>query len=161
MSNIYQINDKFLSVLNMADEDVDPQVIQDTLDSIELELNEKVDNIVGLKRSVDSDVDAIDKELKRLQELKKSKVKFSDRLKGYLSDMLDQRQLDNYRTSKNYIHKRKNGASKDVVDESKIPKEYWVSQAPKLNSKMLTDDLKAGKEIPGAQLKQTVSLVVK
>ena len=73
MSNIYQINDKFLSVLNMADEDVDPQVIQDTLDSIELELNEKVDNIVGLKRSVDSDVDAIDKELKRLQELKKSK----------------------------------------------------------------------------------------
>ena len=39
----------------MADEDVDPQVIQDTLDSIELELNEKVDNIVGLKRSVDSD----------------------------------------------------------------------------------------------------------
>ena len=161
MSNIYQINDKFLSVLNMADEDVDPQVIQDTLDSIELELNEKVDNIVGLKRSVDSDVDAIDKELKRLQELKKSKVKFSDRLKGYLSDMLEQRQLDNYRTSKNYIYKRKNGASKDVVDESKIPKEYWVSQAPKLNSKMLTDDLKAGKEIPGAQLKQTVSLVVK
>ena len=100
MSNIYQINDKFLSVLNMADEDVDPQVIQDTLDSIELELNEKVDNIVGLKRSVDSDVDAIDKELKRLQELKKSKIKFSDRLKGYLSDMLEQRQLDNYRTSK-------------------------------------------------------------
>ena len=36
MSNIYQINDKFLSVLNMADEDVDPQVIQDTLESIEL-----------------------------------------------------------------------------------------------------------------------------
>lgn len=56
MSNIYQINDKFLSVLNMADEDVDPQVIQDTLDSIELELNEKVDNIVGLKRSVDGSV---------------------------------------------------------------------------------------------------------
>lgn len=161
MSNIYQINDKFLSVLNMADEDVDPQVIQDTLDSIELELNEKVDNIVGLKRSVDSDVDTIDKELKRLQELKKSKVKFSDRLKGYLSDMLEQRQLDNYRTSKNYIYKRKNGSSKDVIDESKIPKEYWVSQAPRLNSKMLTDDLKAGKEIPGAQLKQTVSLVVK
>ena len=73
MSNIYQINDKFLSVLNMADEDVDPQIIQDTLDSIELELNEKVDNIVGLKRSVDSDVDAIDKELKRLQELKNQK----------------------------------------------------------------------------------------
>ncbi|MEX3487333.1 siphovirus Gp157 family protein [Staphylococcus warneri] len=161
MSNIYQINDKFLSVLNMADEDVDPQVIQDTLDSIELELNEKVDNIVGLKRSVDSDVDAIDKEIKRLQELKKSKVKFSDRLKGYLSDMLEQRQLDNYRTSKNYIYKRNNGPSKEVTDEKLIPKEYWVSQAPKLNSKMLTDDLKNGKDVPGAKLKHTFSLVVK
>ncbi|EGQ2781130.1 siphovirus superfamily, partial [Staphylococcus pseudintermedius] len=50
MSNIFQINEKYLEVLEMANQDIDPQIIQDTLKSIESELNEKVDNIIGLKR---------------------------------------------------------------------------------------------------------------
>ncbi|MDQ7227570.1 siphovirus Gp157 family protein, partial [Staphylococcus haemolyticus] len=89
------------------------------------------------------------------------KTNSSDRLKCYLLDMLEQRQLDKYRTSTNYIYKRSNGQSKEVTDEKLIPKEYWVSQAPKLNSKMLTDDLKNGKDVPGAKFKHTFSLVVK
>lgn len=161
MSNTYNLTQSYLEVLNKLDEGYSFEDLKDTLDSIEEELNIKVDNTIGLKRSVDADVETIDKEIKRLQAIKKQKANLSDRLKGYLLDMLDQRQLDKYRTSTNYIYKRSNGASKEVTDEKLIPKEYWVSQAPKLNSKQLVDDLKAGKDIPGAQLKQTVSLVVK
>ncbi|GAB0236873.1 siphovirus Gp157 family protein [Staphylococcus pseudintermedius] len=61
MSNIFQINEKYLEVLEMANQDIDPQIIQDSLKSIESELNEKVDNIIGLKRSVDGDIDVINK----------------------------------------------------------------------------------------------------
>lgn len=161
MSNTYNLNQAYLEVLNKLDEGYSFEDLKDTLDSIEEELNIKVDNTIGLKRSVDADVETIDKEIKRLQTIKKQKVNLSDRLKGYLLDMLEQRKLDKYRTSTNYIYKRNNGPSKEVTDEKLIPKEYWVSQAPKLNSKMLTDDLKNGKEIPGAKLKHTVSLVVK
>ncbi|TYN87695.1 siphovirus superfamily, partial [Staphylococcus aureus] len=39
--------------------------------------------------------------------------------------------------------------------------DYWLSQAPKLNSKQLIDDLKDGKDIPGVELKVTESLVIK
>lgn len=161
MSNTYNLTQAYLEVLNKLDEGYSFEDLKDTLDSIEEELNIKVDNTIGLKRSVDADIETIDKEIKRLQTIKKQKSNLSDRLKGYLLDMLDQRQLDKYRTSTNYIYKRSNGPSKEVTDEKLIPKEYWVSQAPKLNSKQLVDDLKAGKDIPGAQLKQTVSLVVK
>lgn len=161
MSNLFELSTKFAELLNMVDEGYSIEELQDTLDSIQADMDTKVDNTVGLIRSVEADVETIDKEVKRLQELKRSKVNFVDRLKGYLQDALEVQDIKNYRTSKNYIYKRKNAPSKDIVDETKIPSEYWVSQAPKLNSKMLVDDLKAGKDIPGTQLKQTVSLVVK
>lgn len=161
MSNLFDLTSDFLDVLNKLDEGYTVEELQDTLDSIQVDMDTKIDNTVGLIKSVDGDIEIVDKEIKRLQEVKKQKENTTKNLKNYLQTSLDLQNKDNYRTSKNYIYKRKNGASKDVVDESKIPKEYWVSQAPKLNSKMLTDDLKAGKEIPGAQLKQTVSLVVK
>ena len=160
MSNTYNLTQAYLEVLNKLDEGYSFEDLKDTLDSIEEELNIKVDNTIGLKRSLDADVETIDKEIKRLQAIK-TKTNISDRLKGYLLDMLEQRQLDKYRTSTNYIYKRNNGPSKEVTDEKLIPKEYWVSQAPKLNNKMLTDDLKNGKDVPGAKLKHTVSLVVK
>ncbi|MDT4254679.1 siphovirus Gp157 family protein, partial [Staphylococcus haemolyticus] len=131
MSNTYNLTQAYLEVLNKLDEGYSFEDLKDTLDSIEEELNIKVDNTIGLKRSVDADIETIDKEIKRLQTIKKQKSNLSDRLKSYLLDMLDQRQLDKYRTSTNYIYKRSNGPSKEVTDEKLIPKEYWVSQAPK------------------------------
>lgn len=161
MANLYNLSTKHQQLLNMLDEGYSIEDLQDTLDSIQADMNTKVDNTVGLIKSVEADTNAIDKEIKRLQALKKQKNNFIVILKQHLQDALEVQQKDNYRTSTNYIYKRKNAPSKDIVDEAKIPKEYWVSQAPKLNSKQLVDDLKAGKDIPGAQLKQTVSLVVK
>lgn len=161
MSNLFELSTKFAELLNMVDEGYTLEELQDTLDSIQADMDTKVDNTVGLIRSVEADVEAIDKEVKRLQELKRSKVNFVDRLKGYLQDALEVQDIKKYRTSTNYIYKRKNAPSKDIVDETKIPSEYWLSQEPKLNAKQLVDDLKAGKDIPGAQLKQTISLVVK
>ena len=161
MSNLFELSTKFAELLNMVDEGYTIEELQDTLDSIQADMDTKVDNTVGLIRSVEADVEVINKEVKRLQELKRSKVNFVDRLKGYLQDALEVQDIKKYRTSTNYIYKRKNAPSKDIVDETKIPSEYWLSQAPKLNTKQLVDDLKAGKDIPGAQLKHTVSLVVK
>ncbi len=161
MSNIFEINEKYLEVLEMANQDVDPQIIEDTLESIESELHEKVDNTIGLKRSVDGDVDVIDKEIKRLQGLKKQKQNLSERLKQILQDMLDQRDLQKYRTPTNYIYKRQNAPSVYVTNEKLISHEYWVSQAPKLNKKQIKEDIKAGIEVAGAELRDSESLVIK
>ncbi|PTF91621.1 siphovirus Gp157 family protein, partial [Staphylococcus chromogenes] len=89
MSNLFQLSTSYQQVLDLIEQGMNPEDLKDTLDSIEVELNVKVDNTIGLKRSVDTDVDAIDKEIKRLQGLKQQKQNFSDRLKNYLQDMLD------------------------------------------------------------------------
>lgn len=161
MSNIFEINEKYLEVLEMVNQDVDPQIIEDTLESIESEIHEKVDNTIGLKRSVDGDVDVIDKEIKRLQDIKKQKQNLSDRLKQILKDMLDQRDLQKYRTPTNYIYKRKNAPSVYVTNESLLDKSYFIQQEPKLNKKQIKEDIKAGIEVAGAELRDSESLVIK
>ncbi|KIX91448.1 siphovirus superfamily [Staphylococcus microti] len=159
MSNIFEINERYLQVLDMWD-DVDPQLIQDTLDSIESEMHEKVDNIIKLKRSVDGDVDVIDAEIKRLQKMKKQKENLSDKLKGYLAIMLEQRGLRKYKTPTNHIYKRKNKPSIVVTNESLIDKAYYIPQPPKLNKKQIEEDIKAGVDVEGAELSASESLVI-
>lgn len=161
MASLYNLSEGYKEVLDKMDEGYSFEDIKDTLDAIKADMDTKVDNIIGLKRSAEGDVEIIDKEIKRLQTLKKQKLNLSDKLKGYLQDMLEVQELTNYRTSKNYVFKKRNAPSKSITDEKLIPDEYWLSQAPKLNAKQLTDDLKAGKEVPGAKLKVTESLVIR
>ncbi|WP_353457598.1 siphovirus Gp157 family protein [Staphylococcus coagulans] len=161
MTNIFEINEKYLEVLEMANQDVDPQIIEDTLESIESELHEKIDNTIGLKRSVDGDIDVIDKEIKRLQGLKKQKQNLSERLKEILRYTLEQRNLQGYRTPTNHIYKRKNAPSVYVTNESLLDKSYFIQQEPKLNKKQIKEDIKAGIEVAGAELRDSESLVIK
>ncbi|HDE0534606.1 TPA: siphovirus Gp157 family protein [Staphylococcus aureus] len=159
MANLYELSEAFKELSNQ--DELDQTLLKDTLDSIQAEMNVKVDNIVNWRRETLGDIDVIDKEIKRLQNLKKQKQNLTDRLRDYLKEMLETQEVDSYRTAANHIYKRKNGASKNIIDEKLIPSDYWLSQAPKLNSKQLIDDLKAGKDIPGVELKVTESLVIK
>lgn len=161
MANLFNLNQDYKELLDQMEQGVEPEILKDTLESIEASIDVKVDNTIGLIRSVEGDVETVDKEIKRLQTVKKQKQTFIHTFKTLLQDMLEYRDLQNYRTSTNYIYKRRNAPSKSITDEKLIPKEYWLSQAPKLNAKQLTDDLKAGKEVPGAELKVTESLVIK
>ncbi len=75
--------------------------------------------------------------------------------------MLDIQGLQKFRTSTNYIYKRKNAPSVHITDEKLIDSDYWVSQAPKLNKKQIKDDIKAGVKVDGAELRNSESLVIK
>ncbi|UXU66028.1 siphovirus Gp157 family protein [Staphylococcus agnetis] len=161
MTNLFQLSTRHLQVLDLINQGMNPDDLKDTLDSIEVELNVKVDNTIGLKRSIDADIDTIDKEIKRLQGLKQQKQNFSDRLKNYLQEMLDIQGLQKFRTSTNYIYKRKNAPSVHITDEKLIGNDYWISQAPKLNKKQIKDDIKAGITVNGAELRDSESLVIK
>lgn len=161
MSNLYQLSTSHKQVLDLIEQGMNPEDLKDTLDSIEVELNVKVDNTIGLKRSIDADVDAIEKEIKRLQGLKQQKQNYSERLKNYLQDMLDVQGLQKFRTSTNYIYKRKNAPSVHISNEKLISNEYWVSQAPKLNKKQIKEDIKSGITVNGAELRDSESLVIK
>lgn len=161
MTNLYNLSTNHQQLLNMLDEGYSIEDLQDTLDSIETDMNTKVDNTVGLIRSIEADTDAIDKEIKRLQALKKQKNNFIGRLKQHLQDALEVQQRDNYRTSTNYIYKRNNQPSVNITNEALIDKAYRIPQPDKYDKKTMKEDILAGADVEGAELVNSTSLVVK
>ena len=106
MANLYELSEAFKEMSNQ--DELDPTLLKDTLDSIKAEMNVKVDNIVNWRRETLGDIDVIDKEIKRLQNLK-TKQNLTDRLRDYLKEMLETQEVDSYRTATNHIYKRKTG----------------------------------------------------
>lgn len=159
--NLFNLNEQYEALRNQIDEGIDPEVLKDTLESIEASIDIKVDNTIGLIRSVEGDIETVDKEIKRLQTLKKQRENLKNKIKSYLQDMLEYRQLQNYRTSTNYIYKRRNAPSVHITNEKLIDKSYFIEQAPKLDKKALKEDIQNGADVHGAELRESESLVIK
>ncbi|MGS0657086.1 siphovirus Gp157 family protein [Staphylococcus arlettae] len=161
MSTLFNLTDDYKQVYDLIAEQGDEQVLNDTLSSINDALEDKADGYVAVIKTLEGDNKAIDDEIKRLQQRKTTNKNGIDRLKESLKEAMETTGKTKFKTALNSYTIASNAPSKDITDLKLIPDEYWVSQAPKINSKLLLDDLKAGKEIPGVELKRTQSLRVR
>ena len=86
MTELYALTGQMAELAALADTDDEGlrQAIQDTMDGIKGEFEVKADSIVMLRRNIEGDIDAIDKEVDRLNELKRIKKNTV----GQLSDFL-------------------------------------------------------------------------
>lgn len=156
--NLYELSIAFQEVQNM---ELDPEVMQDTLDSIEGAIENKAENIAKLIRNLESDVKAYKEEEERLKtkrQATENKVKW---LKTYLEDNMKLTGKTKFKSGMFNFSIQKNPASVNILDERIIPKEFLIPQLPKIDKTALKDVLKTGVEVPGAELKQTEGLRIR
>ena len=156
--NLYELSTAFQQVQNM---DLDPEVMQDTLDSIEDAIENKAENIAKLIRNLESDVAAYKEEEERLKtkrQATENKVKW---LKTYLEDNMKLSGKTKFKSGMFNFSIQKNPASVNITDEKIIPEEFLIQQPPKVDKTSLKEILKRGIEVPGAELKQTEGLRIR
>ena len=156
--NLYELSIAFQEVQNM---DLDPEVMKDTLDSIEDAIENKAENIAKLVRNLESDVSAYKEEedrLKTKRQATENKVKW---LKTYLEDNMKLTGKTKFKSGMFNFSIQKNPASVNITDERIIPDEFLIQQPPKVDKTSLKEALKNGIEIPGAELKQTEGLRIR
>lgn len=156
--NLYELSVAFQNVQNM---DLDPEVMQDTLDSIEDAIENKAENIAKLIRNLESDVTAYKEEEERLKtkrQATENKVKW---LKTYLEDNMKLTGKTKFKSGMFNFAIQKNQESVNITDERIIPEDFLIQQPPKIDKTALKELLKNGVEIPGAELKQTESLRIR
>lgn len=156
--NLYELSLSFQEVQNM---DLDPEVMKDTLDSIEDAIENKAENIAKLIRNLESDVSAYKEEEDRLKAKRQStenKVKW---LKTYLEDNMKLTGKTKFKSGMFNFSIQKNPASVNITDERIIPEEFLIQQPPKVDKTSLKEILKRGIEVPGAELKQTEGLRIR
>lgn len=154
MTALYELTDNFKAVLLLAeDSEIDQQMILDTLESIEGEITEKAQGIVGLMKNITAQVPSIDAEIERLGKMKKQAMNRHDSLKNYLLVNMQKAELDKIKGTLFNVTKVKGRQVVEIVNADALPAEYIVTKTTKApDKKLLLTDLKAGKEIENAKL---------
>ena len=156
---LYQINERFLKVLDMAESgEYEEAAIDNTLEAIEWELEEKAGNYAKAITAKKGEIDTIKKEIDRLTAMMKSKENLVQRLKNDLQAAMVSTDKRKFKTDLYSFRVQANPASVEITDSSAIPQGYLTVPEPVISKKDILKDLKAGKEVPGASLKQTESL---
>lgn len=163
MPNLFELTENYRQVYDLItqSDDNENDLLTDTLASIEDALEDKADGYVAVIKNLESDNEGITKEIKRLQARKKTNENGVKRLKESLQDSMNATGKTKFKTALNSFNIQKNPPSLDIKDEKHIPKEFWLSQAPKLNRKELLNYLKDNNEVKGVEIKQSHSLRVR
>ena len=157
---LYELTENYLQLLEMA-EDMDPELIRDTLESIEESIAEKAENTAKLIKSLEADVKAIKEEEKRLADRRKALEKKIENIKDYLQEQLELAGIDKVKRPTITVSIQNNPPSVRVVNEELIPSHFMIPQPPKLDKKGILEKLKNGEKVPGVELAQGRSLRIR
>ncbi|MGL4697097.1 siphovirus Gp157 family protein [Enterococcus larvae] len=157
---LYKLTGKYNQVLEMAEQE-DSELLKDTLESIDDTIEVKIENVAKVIVIQEGNIAAVDSEIKRLTARKSTLTNNKDGLKRYLQEEMEKVGKEKVKGQLFNVSIRKNAPSVKVINESLIPKGYFVPQPPKLNKKELLQDLKNGDEYAGAELQRTRSLQIR
>lgn len=161
--NLFQLSQQYQQ---LADNDeLDPTVIADTLDSINDAWEGKLNNIAKWCESLDSDIDFLTKKKRSISDELSYRKNLRANLMTYLTSAIDDRGLKEVHTD-DYILRPRNYKQRTVIDdEDKIPGEYRNYAKYQGMYDIKKNDvykaLKDGKNVPGAHLEPNRKVMIK
>ena len=155
MSSLYEIREELLSVV-----DTDTGEITDTarFDELQMEYEEKIENIALWIKTLNADAEAYKNEKNAFAEREKRARNKAESLKQYLTDTLNGRKFTTLSVDINW---RKSTSVE--VDESKLPAN-WLREIPAthvVDKVEIAKALKAGEKIEGATLVTNNNIQIK
>ena len=156
--NLYELSQNYLAVQEM---DLEPETLKDTLDSIEEAIEVKAENIAKWIRNLEADKKAFEEEEKRFKEKKQAADNRIKSLKLYLEDNMRLTGKTKFKAGFFSFSIQNNPPSVEVFDEALIPKQFLIAQPVKIDSAGIKELLKAGEEVPGAELKHSSGLRIR
>ncbi len=162
---LYELTNDYQNLLEMAeDPDIDPEVLADTMEAIEGEIEIKADGYARIIRQMEADAAALKAEADRITNRRRVIENNIRTMKNRLEDAMIATGKVKFKTELFSFGIQKNPA-RVVLDEQYIenlPEEYLIAQDPKVDTAKIKEDLKAGKDLHGiAHLEQDSSLRIR
>ena len=140
----------------------------DTLDGMEIEIQEKAESVALYIKKLNYEIQAIKAEKSCLDARLKAKEKSSKNMLEYLKNCMEAVKLKKIETPRTAISIRNNPESVEIADEKSFIN--WAQdnnddllryKDPEVNKTAVKQLLKAGEEVPYAKLIRTQSLTIK
>lgn len=155
---LYEIAEKHNNaLLAMADIDgLDESVINDTLEALEGEFNDKALSVAGFFQNIEAEIKAMRDAEKRIAERRKAKEASVNRLKDYLQREMIRTGITKIECPQFVISLRNNPESVQIVDETLIPDEF-----KRISYEIDKVAIKKAGYCPGAEIVKKQTLVIK
>jgi len=167
MQTLWQLTQEELSFISLMEEnggEVNDEIMEDLAIRRE-NFQTKAEAYAKFILKLESEADQAAAEIKRIQALKKAKENTVLRLRESLLAALmvfteeDAKGIRRYETPLAKLSTRKS-QSVEVLDDTAIPAEFWVIKK-EVSKSTISQAIKDGAEVPGAQLRENVSLSIR
>lgn len=159
MATIYELQGAYAQIQQMILDGVEG--LEDTLEAIEDGLENKLESYAMVIRNIESDVDGLKGEEKRLADRRKVMENGIKRMKETMHYAMSSTGETKVKGEKFTFTIQKNPPALKVVDESLIPEIFFSQPEPVLDKKLLLNSIKDGHEYEGAQISQGESLRIR
>ena len=162
MSSIYELNKDYAelsAMLEAAETEEEIQAIQDTLEMINVSIEEKLENTGKFIKNTESDITGIKAEIERLTAMKKTKENFVERLKNNVEFALKEKGLETLTVGTFKAGYRKS-ESVEIINLDVIPADYTKVEI-KADKTAIKKALKAGETVEGAEIKVNQNFYIK
>lgn len=167
MASLFQLTLEELSFIELMEEN-GGEVTDEILEDLAIRrdnFQHKAEAYTRFILKLESEADAAAAEIKRIQALKKAKDNTVARLKEHLLSALmvfteeDAKGIRRFETPLAKLSTRKSIAV-EILDEEQIPADFWVIKK-EVSKSTISTAIKDGATVPGAQLKENLSLAIR
>ena len=159
--NLYNIQQQYLALADQLSYDEVTPELEQQLAITEQQLEEKGRAYGYVCLSLESEIETIDSEIKRLTAMKKSRSNAVDRLKSTLSQAMQLFGINEIKTPTLKINFRKS-KSIEIVSETQLDRKYVTAKMVETISKSaIKADIEAGIEVAGAIQVESLNLQIK
>jgi hypothetical protein len=132
----------------------DEVTILEALDDLYKELIHKEDGVFWLYKRTEKEIEMFEEQVKKLKAHVATMKRGQERIKGLVIDTHSAVGTLPKHSVFNPIKIRNSPGSVDVIDESSISREYFITvETQRLDKKRMLEELRAGVDIRGARLK--------
>ncbi|ENJ4832553.1 siphovirus Gp157 family protein [Klebsiella aerogenes] len=160
MSKLYEIANDYAKLM---DEGLDPELISDTLEGMEGELADKIEQLLAICKNETGYAERLKEEAKSLNDRASSILNKVENIQSYIAKSLITAGKKKFRAGLHQVTIRSPSESVEILDSSSIPAEFVEFETTiKADKLAIKHQLKAGISIPGVQLKiGKPSLIIK
>lgn len=154
---LYEINEQIQKAIELGFDPETGEILDESaLEQLQLDRDEKIENICLFIKDLKAEAAALDAEKKNLDARSTVAKRKSDSLSRYLQAMLDG---EKFKTARCSISYRKTSAV--IVDnENELP-ELCVRIRKEPNKTAIKDYINAGVSVPGAHIEDRQSMIIK
>lgn len=159
---LYELTEQHKELEALAEgDDVELQVaLSDTFEAIEGEFDDKAVSLINVTHNIDSDIEALDAEIKRLESRKKSMSNKKEWMREYLRTNMEASGITKIECPVFSITLGKGRDMVEVLNEDEIPPDYLnIKTSMDPDKKLILEGLKKGEEIAGCKLTKSKSVL--